>query len=84
MNPIAAHLEQIAHLAKDASAAQKLSETIQATRKLAQDSQMTQLENELSAWQSKLAVILKEPVGRQGMAKHALYWAEKIRSLRGV
>ena len=47
----------------------------------AKDLKLGQLETELSVWQSKLEVILKETVGRQGMAKHASFWAEKLRQL---
>ena len=38
-----------------------------------------QLENELSVWQTKLSVILKEPAGREGMVKHAKHWIEKLK-----
>lgn len=38
-----------------------------------------QLEQELSTWQAKLGVILKEAVGREGMAKHAHHWIEELR-----
>ena len=43
-----------------------------------------QLGNELSVWQTKLDVILKEPAGREGMVKHAKHWVEQLRSLRGA
>jgi len=39
---------------------------------------LQQLDQELSTWQGKLDVILSEPVGRQGMAKHARFWIEQI------
>ena len=39
---------------------------------------LEKLDGELSTWQQKLPVILKEPVGRQGMAKHAAYWADQF------
>lgn len=38
------------------------------------------LDVELSIWQSKLSVILNEPAGRKGLAKHARFWAEKLRA----
>lgn len=38
---------------------------------------LEKLESELSIWQSKLGILLKEPAGRQGMAKHAQYWIKK-------
>lgn len=37
-----------------------------------------ELDQELSTWQSKLDAIWKEPFGREGMAKHAKYWMEKL------
>ena len=80
---IIANLEQIAYLAKEASSADKLSEVIQTTKKLAQDLKLDQLSGELATWESKLSVILKEPVGRQGMAKHAAFWADKLRNTNG-
>ena len=42
---------------------------------------LKELDTELSIWQSKLEVILKEPVGKKGMAKHARFWAEKLRAI---
>ena len=42
---------------------------------------LKELDTELSIWQSKLAVILKEPIGKKGMAKHARFWAEKLRAI---
>jgi hypothetical protein len=44
---------------------------------------LRQLDEELSTWQKKLNVILKEPVGREGMAKHAKHWVEELRKLNG-
>ena len=40
---------------------------------------LEKLENELRTWQSKVSVILREPVGRQGMAKHAEHWIEQLK-----
>lgn len=39
---------------------------------------LARLDRELSTWQEKLEVILKEPAGRQGMAKHARFWIEEL------
>ena len=44
---------------------------------------LKELDKELSIWQSKLSVILNEPVGKKGMAKHARFWAEKLRAIHG-
>ena len=40
-----------------------------------------QLDDELSVWQTKLNVILKERIGREGIAKHARHWVEELRRL---
>lgn len=42
---------------------------------------LRQLDEELSTWQKKLNVILKEPVGREGMAKHMKYWIQELSKL---
>ena len=39
---------------------------------------LDQLEKELSVWAAKIDVILKESPGREGMAKHAFYWIERL------
>ena len=80
-------LEVIARAVKDPQGAAKTEEAIKATRDLIKhskeneslDASLKQLDSELATWQSKLPVILKEPVARQGMAKHANFWAEKLR-----
>ena len=37
------------------------------------------LDKELSVWQSKWDVLWKEPIAREGMAKHAQYWVERLK-----
>jgi ABC-type proline/glycine betaine transport system substrate-binding protein len=44
---------------------------------------LKQLDGELSTWEEKLTVILKEPAARQGMSKHAHYWIEKLGKSNG-
>jgi len=46
--------------------------------KLTPSPSLRQLETELGIWSSKLDVILNEPAGREGMAKHAAYWMETL------
>ena len=80
-------LEKVAHLARMEPA--KTGEAIEMTKALIRDlkgkthhipeASLSQLEQELSTWQAKLGVILKEPVGREGMAKHAHHWIEELR-----
>ena len=77
-------LEEIARLARGLGEAGQIDRAIKTTRGLIQETgnsavSLEKLDRELSIWESKLAVILKEPAGRQGMAKHALYWAEKLK-----
>lgn len=43
---------------------------------------LSQLDEELAVWESKIDVILKEPVGRQGMARHAAHWAERLSGIK--
>ena len=45
------------------------------------DGKLKQLDEELSVWQKKLNVILKEPVGREGISKHARHWMEELRKM---
>ncbi len=42
---------------------------------------LKRLDSELATWQTKLPVILNEPVGRQGIAKHAKYWIDELNKL---
>ena len=78
---IALGLEEVAHLAKSSNDAAKIKEAISAVKELISGKDpFQQLDTELATWQSKLSVILKEPVGREGMVKHARYWAEKIKN----
>ena len=42
-------------------------------------SPLQRLDDELSVWESKFPVIWREPAGRQGMAKHAGHWIEKLK-----
>ena len=77
MDKIIQGLEEIAHLAKHSSDASQIKKAIQVVRDLIPG---RELDQELSVWQTKLDVILKEPVGREGMAKHARYWAEKVKN----
>ena len=45
---------------------------------------LEQLQNELSVWQAKLDVILKEPAGREGMVKHAKHWIEQLHARNDI
>lgn len=84
-------LETIARLAKYSSDTQKLADAIKSARNSikkikpgssgARAEALDQLETELSTWQSKLDVILGEPVGRQGMEKHARHWTDKLKGI---
>ena len=91
MNRVIASLEEIARLAKTAREPAEMEKALEAARgaiQLLKDEisrppkssglEMT-LDQELSTWQSKLAVIWKESVGREGMARHAKYWVDKLR-----
>ena len=83
MKNISASLEAIANSAEKDT--EKTEQAIKVARDLIKNASVTselkELDTELSIWQSKLAVILKEPVGKKGMAKHARFWAEKLRTI---
>ncbi len=89
MKNITPELENIAKSVKVSSDVSKTEQAIQATRtaienykktaKPEQAALLEKLENELKTWQTKLSVILREPVGRQGMAKHAEHWIEQLK-----
>ncbi len=91
MKRLIVSLEAIADLADRASDLSKTQAAIQSAKILVQESKkkegqaeqasLQQLETELDTWQSKLSVILNEPVGKKGMAKHARFWAEKLRTI---
>ena len=80
-------LEKVGHFARMEPA--KTGQAIEMARGLIKDLKgkshhipeawLDQLEQELSTWQAKLGVILKETVGREGMAKHAHHWMEELR-----
>lgn len=72
-------LERIACLAETASDEAALKVELQALRNIVSPKvELKELKNELKIWQDKLSVILKEPIGRKGMAKHARFWTEKL------
>ena len=80
-------LEAIARSVKNSQGTAKTEEAIKMTRDLIKhskenesfDASLRPLDSKPPTWESKLPVILKEPVARQGMAKHANFWAEKLR-----
>ena len=81
MTEIIQSLEQIEKTVKTADFA-KIEATVQTTRKFlsgTKNSKLQQLDSELAVWQTKLNVILREPAGREGMAKHVRHWVEELR-----
>ncbi len=70
-------LQQIAAKAGGATS-RELLPLVQSAKKAAQNLKQDQLVQELGAWESKLDVILKEPIGRQGMSRHAAHWVERL------
>ena len=86
MQNISERLNVIADLADKNSDLSRMQQTISAVRYLIKGAiyelpLLKELDTELSIWQSKLAVILNEPAGRKGMAKHARFWSEKLREI---
>jgi len=82
-----AALEKVAHLARTEPAktgaalemASGLIKELKGKSHHIPEESLGRLEQEVFTWQSKLGVILKEPVGREGMAKHAHHWIEELR-----
>ena len=81
MQKVSASLETIADLVEQTSDLSKIQVAIQMAKTLAKEASLQQLETELNTWQSKLSVILNEPAGKKGMAKHARFWAEKLKTI---
>ncbi len=91
MRDIISGLEEMAHLMRGTLDQSKMKEVIQKVRdsipdlktQMDKDSQvlLAQLDAELSTWQTKSEIILKEPVGREGIAKHVRYWVEKLQKI---
>ncbi len=85
MDKIIQDLEQISRSAKSNSVSEAKS-AIKNIRELLKnmnvgmnhESPLQKLDQELATWQAKLEVIFREPVGRNGMAKHAQYWITVI------
>ena len=86
MQKILQDLEKIAHFAKSGSEKEVL-DAIKTAREsiralgAGSATDLKELDLELSIWQSKLPVIWKEIVGRQGMVKHVAHWAEQLKKL---
>lgn len=84
MKNIIVSLETIANTVEKDADALKTEQAIKLARNhiknISSDPLLKELDLELSVWQSKLAVILKEPAGKAGMAKHARHWIEKLKT----
>ena len=82
MTSVVSNLEEIARLARGSADLEKIGEAIKKARAAIKDEEtpsLRELGHELEIWQSKLSVILKEPIGRQGMVKHVRFWVEKLK-----
>ena len=69
-------LEVIERAARESDAA-KTRQAIGAARaeiKNTKDEVLKTLDAELAVWETKLDIIFSEPIGRQGMSKHARHW----------
>lgn len=71
-------IEKNARAGGDAAKAAKAVESAASRTSAWRDERAKQLAEELSVWKQKLPVIWKEPAGRQGMAKHARHWIERL------
>ncbi len=92
MKDIVRALEQVSRSVKSDTEAVKPADAVKELRKCIRDGKpkqpaelqgmLAQLDEELVVWESKIEVILKEPVGRQGMARHAAHWAERLSGIK--
>ena len=90
LKEIIKNLENMSRLIKSSSNLTDVENSIKAVRESIKSTKvegetadlLVKLDGELSTWQSKLSVIIKEPVGKQGMAKHAHYWVEQLSKLK--
>lgn len=74
-------LERIARLAESSPDEAALKAEVQTLRNsVSSKPELKELESELKIWQDKLSVILSEPIGRKGLAKHARFWAERLKN----
>ena len=71
-------IEKSLKTGNDPSAVQAAIKTARNKTVSSTDEQLQQLAAELLTWESKFPVIWREPAGRQGMAKHAKHWIEKL------
>ena len=92
MKKITDKLEEISRSAKDPNAAAETVEAIRHLKTLVNEHKVSEpvakellerLNGELDVWQAKSSVILKEPAGREGMAKHAKHWVDELRKING-
>ena len=90
MKKIIEQLEEVAHTAKNPAEQPKTVQALKTLRTLVKDPQETgvaskeilgRLDGELEVWQKMLSVILKEPAGREGMARHAKHWVGELRKI---
>ena len=84
MPTISGSLEALASSIDKGADLARAAEAIKSTRELTKDKDLPvlkELDAELSVWQSKLSVILNAPEGKKGMAKHARFWAEKLKAI---
>ena len=82
MQTISESLEALATAIDKGTDLVKAAEAIKSTRELTKGKDgpiLKELDAELSVWQSKFSVIMNEPVGKKGMAKHARFWAAKLK-----
>ena len=72
-------IEKALRTGNDPSAVQTAIRTARNKTASSSDERLKQLAAELLTWESKFPVIWREPAGRQGMAKHAGHWIEKLK-----
>ena len=84
MNEVIQYLQEISKQAERTGGAQELISAMNSLRAAIKKSEnsaaLEVLDTEISTWQAKLPVIMREPAGRHGMAHHCHYWIEKLKA----
>ncbi len=86
VNELIKALQDIARLAEKSGGAGELTAAFNAARKAIKNSanaeSLQSLDLELTTWEAKLSVIMREPAGRNGMAHHCRYWIDKLKAIK--
>lgn len=86
MRELADSLEQVARAARGPAEKDVVLKAVRKSKSImsalhVRTEMLKQLIDELAVWEKKVDAILSDPAGRQGMAKHAAFWADRVRKM---